>query len=110
MSCVATGAWAFVINLVQTDEGILLPVKAQAGARKNGITGEHGGALKVSVTQAPEKGKANKALTRVIALELGLRNSQVALRSGATSTNKSFIITDLEFTDLNNRLHDRLKS
>ena len=110
MVYVLTEVCSAVINLVQTDAEILLPVKAQAGARKNGITGEHDGALKVSVTQAPEKGKANKALTRVIALELGLRNSQVALRSGATSTNKSFIITDLEFTDLNNRLHDRLRS
>lgn len=62
-----------MINLVQTDEGIVLPVKAHAGARKNGITGEHAGALKVSVTQAPEKGKANKALAKVIASDLGLR-------------------------------------
>jgi len=99
-----------VINLVQTDEGIVLPVKAHAGARKNGITGEHAGALKVSVTQAPEKGKANKALAKVIASDLGLRNSQVDLVSGATSTNKSFIITGLEFTDLNSRLQARLNS
>jgi len=68
-----------VIDLVQTERGILLPVKAQAGARKNGITGQHDGALKVSVTQAPEKGKANKALAKVIAVELGLKNSQVEL-------------------------------
>ena len=41
-------------------QGVVIAVRAQPGAKKNGITGEHDGALKVSVTQAPEKGKANK--------------------------------------------------
>ena len=99
-----------MIDLVQTDQGILLPVKAQAGARKNGITGEHDGLLKVSVTQAPEKGKANKALAKVIASELGLRKSQVELSNGATSTVKSFIITGLELADLEHRLQARLQA
>ena len=99
-----------MIDLVQTERGIRLPVKAQAGARKNGITGQHDGALKVSVTQAPEKGKANKALAKVIAVELGLKNSQVELGSGATSTSKSFVIIGIKITDLNSRLQDRLQS
>ena len=34
---------------------------------RNGITGEHNGSLQVSVTQAPEKGKANKAIIAVLA-------------------------------------------
>ncbi|NQV28796.1 MAG: DUF167 domain-containing protein [Rhodopirellula sp.] len=98
------------IRLVQTESGIVLPVKAQAGARKNGITGEHDGQLKVAVTQAPEKGKANAALAKVIANELGLKKSQVELGSGATSTSKSFVITGIEFTELNSRLQARLES
>jgi len=98
------------IRLVQSESGIVLPVKAQAGARKNGIAGEHDGMLKVSVTQVPEKGKANKVLAKVIAQELGLRNSQVQLSSGATSSSKSFVISGIDFTDLNSRLQARLQS
>lgn len=98
------------IRLIQTDSGISLPVKAQAGARRNGITGEHDGQLKVSVTQAPEKGKANKALMKVIAQELGLKTSQIELISGATSASKSFQVVGIGFTDLNNRLQARLQS
>jgi uncharacterized protein len=98
-----------VIRLEQTAAGVMLPVKAQAGARKNGIAGEHDGALKVSVTQAPEQGKANKALAKVIAQALGLKNSQVELSSGLTSPNKSFLIVGVEITDLDNRLQTRLK-
>lgn len=85
-----------------------MPVKALAGATRNGIVGTHDGSLKVAVTQVPEKGKANKAIAKVIASVLGLKNSQVELSSGATSTNKSFVITGVEFTELNKRLQARL--
>ena len=50
-----------MIRLVTNSSGVVLPVKAQAGARRNAITGEHDGALKVAVSQVPEKGKANAA-------------------------------------------------
>lgn len=99
-----------MIDLVQTETGILLPVKAQAGARTNGITGQHDGALKVSVTQAPEKGKANKALAKVIAAELGLKKSQVELGIGATSSTKLFVVSGIELTELSDRLQARLKT
>ncbi len=68
------------------ENGTILPVQAQPKAKKNGLAGCHDGALKVQVTQAPEKGKANGALEKVIAKSLGLKKSQVALLSGATST------------------------
>ena len=48
-----------MIELTEHSEGVVLPVRAQAGASKNGIRGEQNGMLKVSVTQIAEKGKAN---------------------------------------------------
>ena len=54
----------------------------QPGARRNGIMGIHAGALKVAVTQAAEKGKANQAVADVLCDALGLRPSQIELRSG----------------------------
>ena len=73
-------------------DGVILPVRAQPGAKKNVVTGEHDGALKVAVTQAPQKGKANKALVKVIADAMGLRKSQVSLVSGETSQHKKFLL------------------
>ena len=70
-------------------EGIVLPVRAHAGARRNEIRGEQDGMLKVSVTQAPEKGKANKALIAVLSEGLSLKKSQIELISGATSPQRS---------------------
>lgn len=97
-----------MIQLEQTDEGILLPVKARAGARRNGISGEHDGMLKVSVTQAAEQGKANTALMKVIARDLGLRNSQVVLKHGTTSANKLFLIVDADIGEIRNRVRKTL--
>ena len=77
-------AWS-VIDLEQLAEGIVLPVKARAGASRNEITGVHNGMLKVSVTQAPEKGKANQAILKLLATSLKLQKSQIEIVSGQTS-------------------------
>ena len=96
------------IQLDATPSGIVLSVKAQPGARRNGITGEHAGALKVAVTQAPEKGKANDAIIDVLVEALGLKRNQIELISGATSTQKKFLVTGLTRQELDARINSRL--
>jgi uncharacterized protein (TIGR00251 family) len=76
-------------------DGAILPVRAQPGSRANGLRGEHHGALKVSVTQVAEKGKANQAIIKVLAKALGLRRSQVKLLSGETSPQKRFLVSGI---------------
>src|SRR5690606_19271494 len=93
-----------MLELDETSEGVLLPVQAQPKARQNAITGVHAGHLKVSVTQAPEKGKANAAIAKVLSGSLGLRKSQVHLHSGATSSQKRFLVTGLSATELRARI------
>jgi uncharacterized protein (TIGR00251 family) len=76
-------------------DGCLLAVRAQPGARKTAVLGEHAGALKVAVTAPPEDGRANEALVEVLRDWLGLRRSQVELAGGATNRNKQFLIRGL---------------
>ncbi|MCE9583343.1 MAG: DUF167 domain-containing protein, partial [Planctomycetes bacterium] len=52
------------------------------------LGGEHGGALKVGVTVAPEKGKANRAVLEVLAGALGLAPTALRLITGETSQDK----------------------
>jgi uncharacterized protein len=85
-----------VIELTQDGDDTLLPVQAQPKARKNGVTGIHDGRLKVAVTQAPEKGKANTAIVKVLATALKLKRSQIHLESGATSGKKIFRIVNIQ--------------
>jgi uncharacterized protein len=92
------------VVLIATDEGVLLPVQAQPGARKNGLSGVHNGRLKVSCTQAPEKGKANKALIRVLAAALMLNRSQIRLHAGETISSKVFLVSGIEAPQLEQRI------
>ena len=76
-------------------QGTIVSVRAHAGARRNEVRWEkEGSVLRVSVTQAPEKGKANKAIHALLAKELGLRKSQIELLSGETSPHKRFLVRD----------------
>ncbi len=93
-----------MIQLKPHDEGVCLAVRAQGGARQNGLRGEYDGALKVTVTQVPEKGKANKAIHALLCKELGLRRSQLTLLSGHTSSHKTFLVRDCPVETLRQRL------
>jgi uncharacterized protein (TIGR00251 family) len=77
-----------MIELRVTPDGVLLPVHAQPGARRERIVGEHGGRLKVAVSQPAEKGRANAAIIEFLASELGIRSSQLTIRSGEASPRK----------------------
>lgn len=97
-----------MIELEPRETGILVPVRAQAGAKKNAITGEHAGQLKVSVTQAPEKGKANLAIIEVLANQLDLKRSQISLVSGETSSQKKFLIAGISIAELQRKIAGRM--
>jgi uncharacterized protein (TIGR00251 family) len=89
-----------MIAITDHAEGCILPVRAQPGARKNGVLGEQAGSLKVAVTAPPEDGRANAALVEVLRDVLGLKRSQVELMRGATSREKKFLIRGIKKTDL----------
>jgi len=90
--------------------GVVLPVRASPGARTAGIRGHQQGALKVSVTVAAEKGKANKALVEVLCKQLSLRRSQLELLSGATATQKRFLVRGISRGELAGRIRHALPS
>jgi uncharacterized protein (TIGR00251 family) len=93
-----------VIQLSPHVDGVVLPVKAQPGSRRNEVRGEHDGALRVCVTQAAEKGKANKAITAVLAEQLGLKKHQIELLSGPTASHKRFLIQGVSLESLRCRI------
>lgn len=93
-----------MLELQATPAGVILPVHAQPGARKNGITGIHDGRLKIAVTQAPEKGKANQALVKLLAELLEVKRSQIELLAGETSSHKKFLIAGVALAALRDRI------
>jgi uncharacterized protein (TIGR00251 family) len=97
-----------MIALTDHAEGVILPVRAQPGARKAGVQGEQNGALKVAVTAPPEDGKANQALVEALRKALGVKRSQVELVGGRTSRDKRFLIRGLTREELGARLGELL--
>lgn len=93
-----------MITLTEDSRGVILPVHAQPGARRNAVGGEYAGRLKVAVTQAAEKGKANDALIDVLATELGIKPSQLRLLSGSTSRQKTFAVSGLSLEVVQSRV------
>ena len=93
-----------MLDLKPHPAGAILPVRVQAGSRRNEVRGAQDGALKVCVTQAPEKGKANKAIAVVLAGWLGVRKSQIELLSGETASQKKFLVRGIDPKDLAERI------
>jgi uncharacterized protein len=85
-------------------DGTILSVCAHPGARRNEIRGVQDGMLKVSVTQAPEKGKANKAVVELLSKKLGVKKSQIELVAGETSHQKRFLVRGIRPDELAERI------
>lgn len=99
-----------MIGLTDHAEGVILPVRAQPGARRNGVQGDQAGALKVAVTAPPEDGRANKALIEELSKALKIKRSQIELIGGQTSRDKRFLIRGLTKGELETRIANLLSS
>lgn len=76
-------------------DGIRIRVAAHPGARRDAVEGlraeaDGGVALRVAVRAAPEGGKANEAVIRLLAREWGIPRRSLRLVSGAGDRRKSF--------------------
>jgi hypothetical protein len=81
-----------MLQVMTSAEGSLVPVLVQPGAGGDRICGEHDGRLKVAVGAPPERGKANKAVIKLLADRLGVSKSQISIRSGQHSRRKEVFI------------------
>jgi uncharacterized protein len=84
-----------------------LQVKVVPRASKDRVVGWIGDRLKVAVTAAPERGKANAAVVEVLAAHLELAPSRVRIVSGATQAQKTVEIDHPDEALLLSRLPSR---
>ena len=84
-----------MLPIRETDDGATFAVKVHPRARKNGITGEVGDALKVSLTTPPTEGRANEACIEFFAKLLKVPRSSVTIASGQSSRNKVIRVAGL---------------
>jgi uncharacterized protein (TIGR00251 family) len=77
-----------VIPVQESRGGATFAVKVHPRAKNNAITGELGGALKLSLTAPPIDGKANEACIEFFAKLLKVPRSSVTIASGQSSRQK----------------------
>ena len=85
-------------------EGTLLAVRVQPRAPRTGVEGWRGGALAVRVTAAPTAGRANRAVTELLADAFDVPASAIELVSGARGRDKLFRVGALTLDELRARL------
>ena len=84
---------------------IILKVYLQPKASKNEIVGPYRDGIKVRVTSAPMEGRANEALLRFLAKELGVTPSSLEIARGHRSREKLIRIAASLDQELKRRLH-----
>jgi uncharacterized protein (TIGR00251 family) len=81
-------------------QGTLLRVKARAGGSRNAVLGVDAGGLRVSVTQIPEGGKANRAIAELLARYFACAKGRVQIVAGEKSSQKKFLLVDFSPEDV----------
>jgi len=75
-----------------------LAVKVVPGSSQERIAGWLGGELKIRVRQAPENGKANEAVRRLLSKTLALPLDRIRIVSGTASPHKTIEIIGMDAT------------
>lgn len=81
-----------------------LSIKVSPKARHNRLQGWQGDRLKISVTAAPEKGRANIAVQKLFAELLNIPVSHIQITAGHHHSHKTLSIDNLDDTECHQRL------
>lgn len=87
----------------------LLKIKVSPKASRNALLGWHADTLKIAVTAAPDKGKANAAVIKLLARELGIPARDIEIQSGQSNAHKAIGIDNLDDRELLARIHRLLE-
>ncbi len=82
-----------------------IAVKVTAGSSNSAIVDWRGEYLRVRISAAPERGKANAALIALLAKALGLTKSSIRIIRGQHSGHKTLEVSGLSQAGIMSRLH-----
>jgi uncharacterized protein (TIGR00251 family) len=81
-----------------------LRLRVSPGAARTEIAGRHGEAWKVRVAAAPERGRANDALLRLLSDRLHVPRTQLSVVAGHTARDKVVELRGLDTAEAERRL------
>ena len=83
-----------------TDDGVVLRLVIQPGAKKTEVSGQLGERLKIRVSSPPVDGKANKELIKFLSKQIGISKSKVKIIRGEQSRQKDVFIAGVVSSQL----------
>ena len=81
-----------------------IDLRVLPGAGRSAIVGRHGTGWKVRVAAAPERGRANAELLRLLATVLDVPSQRLTIVAGRQSRTKSVAVEGLDLGELEQRL------
>jgi uncharacterized protein (TIGR00251 family) len=81
-----------------------LTLRVSPGASRSAVVGRHGAGWKIRVAAAPEDGKANDAVVRLLAETLALPTRDVRIVSGMSSRDKTVALEGMGLEEIQRRL------
>ncbi|MHC4733345.1 MAG: DUF167 domain-containing protein [Planctomycetota bacterium] len=88
----------------EIDDGVVFAVKAVPGSSRTAVCGLLDEMVKIKVSSAPEKGKANKCLLDFLAKQLGVKKNAVKIVSGKSNPVKGVQVLGISVEQLLNKL------
>jgi uncharacterized protein (TIGR00251 family) len=86
------------------DGNVTFAVRVQPGAKREGVVGLYGDAVKIALTAPAVDGKANEALVRYLADLLNVPRLSIEIAAGHTSRSKVIRIAGITAPQLEARL------
>jgi uncharacterized protein (TIGR00251 family) len=93
-----------ILGVEMAEPTTRLRLRVSPGATRTEMAGRHGDAWRVRVTAAPERGRANDAVIRLLAARLGVPRSALSVVSGQASRDKIVELRGLARADAERRL------
>ena len=88
------------LTIQETPDGVVFSAKIVPGSSRTAVCGSFDGMVKIKVSSAPERGKANRRLVEFLSLQLGMNKSTVRIISGQTSPVKKIEVTGISAKEL----------
>ena len=99
-----------MVRLRESKKGLTFDIQVIPHASRAEIAGVQEGAFKIKVTAPPVEGAANEACIKLLAIELGLKKSQMEISSGAKSLKKTVLIKDISKAELETKINNICKT
>lgn len=96
------------LEVTELVDSVKIRLRVAPSAKKALVKGVHAGALKLSVSEPPEKGKANSGVQKLIAKALNIPARDVEIIAGLSSQDKVVLLSNIDAATLTSRLLEYL--